>query len=165
MLKLPPDFRSNPKFFAYSGFWAIVPKLGLSALLALPVAICARQISAFLSFLIFFYPFVALILDVLLYAFRNRFWQSLPTNVLIPEDWKISPAELEQYAKVLPKARLMRVLTSPLLMLVFIQKWYLLMAFVGFAFFFFIGVLFDSWWLSFFKVKTPKLFEEKKENH
>ena len=159
MLRVPKNFLQDPKTFAYADFWAMVPKWALSTLLALTLAILVKKIDVFFAFLLIFYPFVALMVDVFLYAFRHRLWKPLPNDVIIPTEWNITASELEQYAKILPKARLMRALTSPPLMAVFIQEWDLLMAIVGFVFFFFVGILFDSSWLTFFKVTEPKLFK------
>ncbi len=162
MLRVPKNFFQDPKTFAYADFWAMVPKWALSTLLALTLAILLKKIDVFFAFLLILYPFVALTVDVFLYAFRNRLWKPLPDNVIIPTEWNITACELEQYAKILPKARLMRVLSSLPLIAVLIHTWDFLMALVGFIFFFFVGALFDSSWLTFFKITEPKLFTIKR---
>lgn len=165
MLNELKDFLKNPKTFLYADFLAMIPKLGLSLFFGVTLSILLRE-NLCLPFLIISYPFVALFVDVLLYLFRNRLWQPLPDTTIIPPEWDISATKLEQYAKNLPKARLMRVVTSFALMLLFIpliiqEKNIAMTVFGGFVFLFFISALFDPIWYRFFKIEKPRIFKPK----
>ena len=149
------DAFTNPKVMALSGLLAMVPKSILAGVLAVFMGIFLRK-SGFWPFFFFMYPIVGTIFDIMLYKFKDKLWKTLPESAAIPKDWKISSEQLLQFAKQLPKVRLMRLLGC-LLMLFFVP-------FEGSIFLkiltvpingYFICVFFDWIWLRAFKLKRP----------
>ena len=156
-------FLKQPKAFAYAGFLAIIPKflIGLSIGIAVSVSV---QKNACLDVLIVSYPFVALIVDGLLYGLRHRLWQPLGSNALIPPEWEINAQELEQYARNLPKVRLMRVATVAVLLLICVspvseEQHILIELFTKFWRFFCLSVCFDPLWRRVLQIKAPNILQ------
>jgi len=162
------DFLKQPKAFAYAGFLAMIPKLIISLSIGVVLSVLARRNACFALFMLS-YPFVALIVDGLLYVFRNRLWKPLPDNAVIPPEWQIEATELEKYAKNLPKIRFMRLATVFVLMLIFVfpfatEKSIFTTLFHELWFFFFISVLFDPVWRRVLKIKKPKILNSVNAN-
>jgi hypothetical protein len=151
-------FFGNPKVMAGSGLLAMLLKLMLCSLLALPMVFLLVECkSTFGAVLLLLYPIMALVVDVFLYRFRDKLWDKTPEPETIPQGWDITQEQLVEYTKNLPKVRLMR----------FLMCWFIL----PFAEFepgsvligvlsnltagFFICSFFDWVWLSIFKLKRP----------
>ncbi len=156
-------FLKQPKAFAYAGFLAIIPKclIGLSIGIAVSVSV---QKNICVSLLIVSYPFIALMVDGLLYGLKDRLWQPLASNALIPSEWEINAQELEQYARNLPKVRLMRVATIAVLLLIFgfplaKEQNILIELFTGFLNFFVLSACFDPLWRRVLQIKAPNILQ------
>ena len=153
-----PKFFSNPKVMACSGLLAMVFKYAIAGIIAIPLVLLFKKqqpITAFFVFSALVYPIVGLVIDLNLNKFKDKIWNVLPTN--IPDDWETTPAQLLQYAKYLPKVRLMRFFSCWILlpMLPFIdggKEWYLFIL-PALVEGFFIAALFDGIWLKIFKIK------------
>lgn len=154
-------FFSNPKVMACSGLLAMVFKWSVSGVIAVPLVVLFKRqqpIAAFFVFAALVFPIVGLIVDLKLNALKNKIWSVLPTEV--PSNWDITSEQLLEYAKCLPKVRLMRFLSCWILlpMLPFIEggkEWYLFML-PALVEGFFIVALFDGVWLRFFKITRPE---------
>lgn len=164
MYKRLKDFLQTPSAMAYAGFWAMIPKLGFSLIIGLLVSI-AWQTNVCSAVLLFSYPIVALIVDGILYHFKDKLWRPLPPNTRLPSAWKITPVELLQYAKEIPKIRLKRMLTIPVLMLLLIPalkeeqtSFIVLLSAVGVVSFF-LSALFDPWFCKINHLKKPTFIE------
>lgn len=115
MHKRLKDFLQNPSTRAYAGYWATVLKAGIGLLMGLVFSILMQK-NFCLGFLYLSYPVVALIVDIVLYRFKDKLWHPLPPNTILPREWKITALELVQYAKQSPKIRLLRLRFIPILM-------------------------------------------------
>ena len=102
---------------------------------------------------------VAVTIDLNLYRLKDKLWNILPEPNSIPAYWEITPEQLLQYAKYLPKVRLMRFLSCWFLIpfvsfnngLVLVAQ---IMAAIAIGFVF--SALFDGVWLNIFKLKRPQ---------
>ena len=150
-------FFSNPKIMASSGLLAMLLKVIVTSLIAIFIT-CFIGKKAFTGIFIIIFPMVALAIDLNLYRLKDKLWNILPEPNSIPVDWEITPEQLFQYAKYLPKVRLMR----------FVSCWFLIpfvpfgnglvlvaqiMAAIAIGFVF--SALFDGIWLNIFKLKRP----------
>jgi len=149
-------FFSNPKVMALSGIIAMLLKIIIAGCISIIINLYMNIHHLFSCALILF-PIVALISDLILYLFKNIIWTKLPD--LIPEDWQITPAQLLEYAKNLPKVRLMRFSTCWIFMVFFSggRGWFFLIDLMatitlGFLFCSFL----DAVWLKIFKLTIPE---------
>jgi len=150
-------FFSNPKIMASSGLLAMLLKVIVTSLIAIFIT-CFIGKKAFTGIFIIIFPMVALAIDLNLYRLKDKLWNILPEPNAIPADWAISPEQLLQYAKYLPKVRLMRFLSCWFLIpfvpfgngLVLVAQTMAAIA-IGFVF----STLFDGVWLNIFKLKRP----------
>jgi hypothetical protein len=116
-----------------------------------------------LAFVLF--PFAAISIDGFLLWQKNKIWNTLPTDFVTPEHWKITEEELLKYLKNMPKIRLMRILSALVLLLcwIFISKDFalgtsLLKLFPKFFITFCLASSFDWVWKKVFKLKNPNIF-------
>ena len=147
---------ANPKVMASSGLLAMVPKGIFTGTLAITMGVLVRKNNFWPLFFVV-YPTIGILFDIFLYSFRDKLWKTLPKPDAIPENWETSSEKLLQYAKQLPKVRLMRLLGSLLFLpfLDFDRCSMALVIFAGLTGGYFICVLFDWVWLSVFKLKRP----------
>lgn len=147
---------ANPKVMASSGLLVMVPKGIFTGILAITMGVLIRKNNFWPLFFVV-YPTIGILFDIFLYSFRDKLWKTLPKPDAIPENWETSSEKLLQYAKQLPKVRLMRLLGSLLFLpfLDFDRGSMALVIFSGLTGGYFICVLFDWVWLSVFKLKRP----------
>jgi hypothetical protein len=156
-------FLKQPKAFAYAGFLAMIPKALISLSIGITLSVLTGK-NVCLSLAIVIYPFIALMVDGLLYGLKDRLWQPLASNALIPSEWEINAQELEQYARNLPKVRLMRLASIVLLMLIFAlpfagEQNIFITLFTGSSNLFFLSVCFDPLWRRVLKIKAPNILQ------
>lgn len=141
---------------ALSGLITMGCKLVVAGSLAIVMNLCIVDALLFWGFIL--YPIVALIFDVILYLYKDKVWTTLPDNV--PSEWETTPEQLLEYAKNLPKIRLMRFLTC-WFAIPFVPLnigWLLIVeVLTRLAIGFFICSLFDMVWVNIFKLKQPAL--------
>lgn len=162
-------FLKQPKAFAYAGFLAMIPKCLICLSIGLAVSVSVQK-NICVSLLIVSYPFIALMVDGLLYGLKDRLWQPLASNTAIPPEWEINAQELEQYARNLPKVRFMRIATIAVLLLIFgfplaKEQNILIELFTGFLNFFVLSVCFDPLWRRVLKLKAPNIFQLNTSNN
>jgi hypothetical protein len=113
-----------------------------------------------LAFMIF--PFAAISMDCFLLLCKEKIWNELSKGFVIPEHWKITEGALLRYLKNMPKIRLMRIVTTLVLLLfwakdIALSEW-LLQLFPKFIIIFYLSAPFDWVWKKVFKLKKPSIF-------
>ena len=156
-------FFSNPKFMALSGLITMGCKLVVAGSLAIVMSFCMNK-NVFFAGAFILYPIVALICDIALYVNKDKIWTTLPNNV--SSDWQTTPEQLLEYAKNLPKIRLMRFLTCWFLIpfIDFGAGWMIVVStMIAIAMGFVVCSLFDLAWVNIFKLKKPALIRNSVE--
>jgi hypothetical protein len=145
---------SNPKFMAGAGLIAMLPKFLVTSLLTFGLACLLKKPQFINTLFIVLYQIVGAIIDVALYRFKDPIWQTLPSN--IPPDWEITPEQLLEYAKHLPKIRLMRFFCCWILIpFMTNDNGALLLSGSDLLLGIFFAAFFDAIWLQDFKIKRP----------
>jgi len=150
-------FFSDPNTMANSGINAMGVKIIACIITSIAIVISLDLDIIFFMCAVILFPIISLIIDTILYLFKDKIWTTLPDSV--PDDLQITPEQLLEYAKNLPKIRLMRFLTCWIFM-VFVNwyntGWFLftnITTTITFGFIF--CSAFDDWWLHIFKITKP----------
>ena len=149
-------FLSDPKIMARSGLIAMGFKLIVASALAILMNVFMDR-SVFFAGVFILYPIVAFIVDLTLHFNKEKIWTILPTTV--PDDWQTTSEQLLEYAKNLPKVRLMRFIICWIGILFIWSEtgWNLVVGgMTALAMGFFFCSMFDLVWLNIFKIKKPE---------
>lgn len=154
----------TPEFMALPSVLALIPKFifswGLAALISKLDLIPGFSFRGnfVLSFML-----SSFIIDLILLFNKDKLWQALREDVVIPKAWKVTKQELLEYARNIPKVRLMRFLICWFLVptVDFTAKSAFIDALAMYCSGFLLSIFLDGVWLKIFKLKRPEfLFKE-----
>lgn len=154
----------NPELMALPSILALIPKF----IFSYPLAALISKLDLIPGFsfrgnFVLSFMLSSFIIDLMLMLNKDKLWQALREDVVIPTEWKISKQELLEYARNIPKVRLMRFLICWVLVptVDFTTKSAFIDALAMYCSGFLLSIFLDGVWLKIFKLKRPEfLFKE-----
>lgn len=154
----------NPELMALPSILALIPKF----IFSYPLAALISKLDLIPGFsfrgnFVLSFMLSSFIIDLMLMLNKDKLWQALREDVVIPTEWKISKQELLEYARNIPKVRLMRFLICWVLVptVDFTAKSAFIDALAMYCSGFLLSIFLDGVWLKIFKLKRPEfLFKE-----
>lgn len=154
----------NPELMALPSILALIPKF----IFSYPLAALISKLDLIPGFsfrgnFVLSFMLSSFIIDLMLMLNKDKLWQALREDVVIPTEWKITKQELLEYARNIPKVRLMRFLICWVLVptVDFTAKSAFIDALAMYCSGFLLSIFLDGVWLKIFKLKRPEfLFKE-----